>query len=106
MPAASHDPDLVMRDNSTKGRFEARIGRKVVAFAEYRALRQRIAVVHTKVEPGYAGRGVGRRLVQWLLDDIRARGLKVTPICPFTAAFIERHPTYADLVSWGRERAR
>jgi predicted GNAT family acetyltransferase len=43
--------------------------------------------------------------VQWLLDDIRARGLRVTPICPFTVAFIERHPTYADLVSWGRERA-
>jgi predicted GNAT family acetyltransferase len=43
--------------------------------------------------------------VQWLLDDIRTRGLKVTPICPFTAAFIERHPAYGDLVSWGRERA-
>ena len=92
-----------MRDNREKGRFEATVGRRVVAFAEYRALRQRIAVIHTEVAPGYAGRGVGRRLVQWLLDDIRARGLKVTPICPFTAAYIERHPAYGDLVSGGRK---
>jgi predicted GNAT family acetyltransferase len=105
MPATARDPEIVMRDNHEKGRFEATAGRKVVAFAEYRALRQRIVVVHTEVAPGYAGRGVGRRLVQWLLDDIRTRGLKVTPICPFTAAFIERHPAYGDLVSWGRERA-
>lgn len=94
-----------MRDNREKGRFEAAIGSKVVGFAEYRTLRQRIAVIHTEVAPGYAGRGVGRRLVQWLLDDIRTRGLKVTPICPFTAAYIERHPAYADLVTWGREQA-
>jgi len=101
---ASRDPQIVMRDNSKMGRFEARIGRRVVAFAEYRALRQRIAVIHTEVDPSFAGRGVGQRLVQWALDNIRGRGLKVTPICPFTAAFIERHPAYADLVSWGRER--
>jgi len=94
-----------MRDNGDESRFEAVVGTTIVAFAEYRALRNRIVVLHTEVERAFAGHGVGRRLVQWMLDDIRARGLKVTPICPFTAAFIQRHPTYADLVSWGRERA-
>lgn len=105
MPTVRRDPEVVIRDNRKRSRFEAVIGRKIVAFADYRALRQRVAVIHTEVAPGYAGRGVGQRLVAWLLDDIRTRGLKVTPICPFTAAFIERHPAYADLVSWGRERA-
>ena len=95
-----------MRDNRAQSRFEAVSDDTVVAFAEYRALRQRIVVVHTEVEPAFTGRGVGRRLVRWSLDDIRARGLKVTPICPFTAAFIERHPAYADMVNWGREPAR
>jgi len=96
---------IVLRDDPEAGRFEAVIDDAVVAFAEYRAVRKRIVVVHTEVEQRFAGRGIGRRLVQWVLDDIRARGLKVTPICPFTAAFIKRHPSYADLVSWGRERA-
>jgi len=104
VPQKPHDLALVLRNNPEAGRFEAVVGDAVVAFAEYRALRQRIVVVHTEVEHAFAGRGIGRRLVQWMLDDIRARGLTVTPICPFTAAFIERHPSYADLISWGRER--
>jgi hypothetical protein len=37
------------------------------------------------------------------LDDIRARGLQVVPICPFVRAYIRRHPDDADLVV---ERAR
>jgi predicted GNAT family acetyltransferase len=37
------------------------------------------------------------------LDDIRSRGLKVVPLCPFVAAYIRRHPEYEDLVA--RERS-
>ena len=33
-----------------------------------------------------------------LVDSARARGLSVVPLCPFVAAFIRRHPEYADLV--------
>jgi len=105
VPAKRGELDLELRDNGDENRFEATIGGAVVAYATYRVLRGRIAVLHTEVDQAFAGRGVGRRLAQWLLDDIRARGLRVTPICPFTAAFIKRHPAYADLVSWGRERA-
>ena len=104
MRATAGDAEVAFRDNRERSRFEAIVGRKVIAFADYRALRGRVAVVHTNVSQAASGRGIGRRLVQWMLDDIRARGLKVTPICPFTAAFIERHQEYADLVSWGRER--
>ena len=38
------------------------------------------------------------QLVSGVLDDIRARGLEVVPLCPFAAAYIRRHPEYADLV--------
>ena len=50
------------------------------------------------VEPKWEGHGVGSALVQGALEDIRARGLKVRPLCPFVAAYIERHPEYGDLV--------
>ena len=30
---------------------------------------------------------------------LRAAGLKVEPLCPFIASYIERHPEYADLVA-------
>lgn len=105
MSPASELPEIVVRDNPENNRYEAMLGPAVAAFVDYRVLRERIVLIHTEVERAYTGRGVGRRLAQGALDDIRARGLKVTPICPFVAAFIERHPAYADLVSWGRERA-
>ena len=105
MPREPDLREIVVRDNPEKNRYEALAGPAMAAFVDYRLLRQRIALVHTEVDPGFEGRGVGRLLAAEVLDDIRARGLKVTPICPFMAAFIERHPAYADLVSWGRERA-
>jgi uncharacterized protein len=37
--------------------------------------------------------------VQGTLDDLRARGLALVPLCPFVADFITRHPEYADLVT-------
>jgi predicted GNAT family acetyltransferase len=43
-------------------------------------------------------RGLGSALVAGALDDARARGLRVVPICPFVDAYIRRHPDYADLV--------
>ena len=57
-----------------------------------------IVLVHTEVEPQAEHSGVGSRLVQGALDDIRARGLRLVPLCPFVAAFLRRHPEYADLV--------
>jgi predicted GNAT family acetyltransferase len=33
------------------------------------------------------------------LDDVRERGLSVTVYCRFAAAYIQRHPEYADLVA-------
>ena len=32
------------------------------------------------------------------LDDVRRQGRQVTPVCPFIAAYIKRHPEYIDLV--------
>ncbi|MEW6420481.1 MAG: GNAT family N-acetyltransferase [Deinococcota bacterium] len=38
-------------------------------------------------------------MVQAALDDTRAQGCRVVPACPFVAAFIQKHPGYADLVA-------
>lgn len=55
-------------------------------------------MVHTDVDPKWEGHGAGSALVQGALDDVRARGLKVRPVCPFVAAYIRRHPDYEEIV--------
>lgn len=57
-----------------------------------------IVLVHTEVPPALAGRGVAGRLARAALEFARERSLNVVPLCPFVAAFIERHPEFQDLV--------
>ena len=94
---AAIDDGLRVVDEPGRRRYEARIGDQVVGFAEYRAVRGRLILFHTEVDPAFEGRGVGGRLAAGTLDDIRARGLKVTVKCPFIRAFMERHAEYEDL---------
>jgi predicted GNAT family acetyltransferase len=53
--------------------------------------------VHTEVEDKFEGHGVGGALARGALDDVRARGFKVTPLCPFIAGWMKKHPEYEDL---------
>lgn len=104
-PGSNPALELQILDNPPDHRYEARSGDLVAGYSEYRMLPGRIAFVHTIVEPAFAGQGVGSRLARGLLDDVRSRGLKVTPHCKFIAGYIQRHPEYEDLVSWGRREA-
>ncbi len=58
----------------------------------------RYVFTHTEVEDGHEGEGLGSLLVKEALDDVRARGGQIVPVCPFVTAYIERHQEYADLV--------
>ena len=53
---------------------------------------------HTEVPAVHEGKGYGSAIVRQLLDDLRAQGKTVVPICPFAAAWIKRHPEYMDVV--------
>jgi predicted GNAT family acetyltransferase len=90
--------DLEIVDNPTEQRYEARLDGVVVGISEYRQAGARRIVFHTEVAPEHEGTGIGGRLARGVLDDIRARGLRLTPRCPFIAAYLERHPEFADLV--------
>ena len=56
-----------------------------------------ITFTHTVVPPDAEGQGVGSRLIAGALADVRARGLKVVPQCPFVAAYLQHHPDAAEV---------
>lgn len=85
----------VRRDGS---RYVATLRGDVVGAAYFRERGERVVFTHTEVAEGVEGHGVGSTLVRWALDDVRSRGLRVVAQCPFVAAYIRRHPEYADLV--------
>ena len=93
--------EVVVLDVPAANRYEARIDGELAGTAVYRLRPGHITFVHTEVDGAFEGHGVGSRLAATALDDARARGLAVTPRCPFIAAYIRRHPEYADLVRPG-----
>lgn len=97
-PAMEETVDYVVRDNPKELRYELLQDEELVGGIWYRTTPGVIALVHTEIEPLAEGRGLGSRLVSGALDDIRARGLRVAPVCPFVTAYLRRHPEQRDLV--------
>jgi uncharacterized protein len=95
---ADSPPALTIRDNPDRRRFEADLGDGSIAIAEYNLLTGKIMFTHTEVPPEHEGRGIGTALIRYSLDDARKRGLQVIPICPFFAAYMQRHSDVQDLL--------
>ncbi|UXA18222.1 GNAT family N-acetyltransferase [Mycobacterium sp. SMC-4] len=52
---------------------------------------------HTEVDDQFSGRGLGTILVREALEQTRDAGLRIVPVCPMVAAFIDKHPEFADI---------
>ncbi|MBE1587680.1 GNAT family N-acetyltransferase [Nonomuraea angiospora] len=85
-------------DNSTESRFEVLVDGKVAGFADYRLLPTKIVFTHTEVLPAYEGQGLASRLVAFALQASADTGLRVVPLCPYVAKYIQRHPEFQHLV--------
>jgi predicted GNAT family acetyltransferase len=99
--AAAEDPpqpETRVERNDDERRYEAYVGEARAGVLTFRVIAGRVVLVHTEVDEAFAGRGIAGRLAAGALDDIRARGLRARALCPFVAAYVERHPAYADLI--------
>jgi predicted GNAT family acetyltransferase len=88
---------MEVRDNPEQSRYELDEDGHVVGEILYRRYPDRIVLVHTEVPPELEGQGLASRLVAGALDDIRAQGLRVVPVCPFVRAYLSSHPEYAEM---------
>ena len=80
-------------------RFEARDEAGVTAgVVTYQLTGNIIAYTHTEVEPAFEGKGVGSLLARAVMDDARAKGRTVVPICPFLSGWLEKHREYDGIV--------
>ena len=92
--------ELRIEDNRERSRFEVFVGASLAGFTDYHTQPGLMTLLHTEIDPAFEGQGVGTRFVAGTLDEIRRRGERVLPICPFVRAFLQRHLEYADLVAY------
>jgi predicted GNAT family acetyltransferase len=89
---------LLVRDNPERHRFEIDLGDGSFAIADYTLAASKIMFTHTGVPEAHEGKGIGTTLIRFALDAARERGLKVIPICPFFAAYMQKHAEVQDLL--------
>ena len=92
------DVSVTVVDNPTESRVEARVDGTLAGVSEYELTSDTIIFLHTQVAEQYEGQGVGSEIARYALDDARARGLYVRPLCPFIRSWLKRHPEYDDLI--------
>ena len=88
-----------MIDSPGELRYLLLVGNRQAGVLRYGRKDGRLVLHHTEVDQSVEGHGLGSRLVAGVLDDVRARGLEIVPLCPFVRKYLERHPEHADLVA-------
>ncbi|WP_328466718.1 N-acetyltransferase [Actinoplanes sp. NBC_00393] len=81
-------------------RFEARDeAGELAGVLTYQLTGNIIVFTHTEVTPAFEGSGAGSALARAGLDEARAKGRTVVPMCPFVSGWLDKHPEYESLVA-------
>jgi predicted GNAT family acetyltransferase len=90
---------LEVIDKPARSRYELRDDGHLLGFTEYQDHDGVLVFPHTVITEPKREAGYGTTLVQRALDDVRAKGRRITAQCPFVARFVRDHPEYADLLA-------
>lgn len=92
------DQTIEVRDDPDRQRYVIIVDGTQRGLSEYRRRGDTRVFTHTEIDDEVSGRGLASRLVQEAVDDVRARGGMIVPLCPFLGAWLDRHPEHRDLV--------
>jgi len=89
----------VITDDTTARRYRMSVDGEEVAYVEYDPVgTASILIKHTEVPAAHEGKGYASAIVRHVLEDVRAQGRTVIPICPYTMNFVRKHREYLDVV--------
>ncbi|MCH7232963.1 N-acetyltransferase [Glycomyces sp. L485] len=90
--------DLAIVENADEQRYELRDSQGgVLGYLEYLPREEFTILPHTEVDRSLRGQGWGDALARHVLDDLRGKGVKVYPTCPFVTRWMDRHAEYDDI---------
>lgn len=91
--------EITRDDGQSGGRYVALVDGHEAEMTFSRASPRLIIIDHTGVPDALRGRGVGQALALHAVEDARANGWKIIPLCPFFKAQLARHPEWQDVIS-------
>lgn len=88
-------------DNADKKQYEFHVGDKIVKIEYIKSNSGEIYLTHTEVPVSLEGRGLGSQIISKVLPDIEKQGLRLVPLCPFVAGYIQKNPDWKRIVMRG-----
>jgi hypothetical protein len=85
-------------DAKERSRYEILVDGTAAGFTHYRRHEGALVFDHTVIKDEFGGQGLASKLVRAALDDVHAQQIRIVPLCVYVAAWLEKHPDYADLV--------
>ena len=85
--------------NEALHRYEIMLDGSKVGHADYKIDGDVLVFDHTEVDPAQQGKNLAGILMRAALEDVRARGLKMRPVCSYVVKFVERYEEFGDLVA-------
>lgn len=90
--------DIHHEEGASKGRYWTAGGGELTYSVAGAAM---IIIDHTGVPEALAGQGVGLALVTRAVEDARAAGRSIVPLCPYALKEFHRHPEWRDVWNGG-----
>lgn len=89
---------IEIKDERTEhSRYSAYLDGLPIGFASCIAVRDTILLPYVEVDVERRDLGIGSMLVRRVVDDARAEGNSVLPLCPFARRWADLHPEYLDV---------
>ncbi|MET7645455.1 GNAT family N-acetyltransferase [Streptomyces sp. NPDC005426] len=98
MPEQSGQTAPEIRDDRAAGKLLAYLDGEAAGVIVYFVMQgtpAALVAVHTVVEQGHEGKGIGGALVREFYAMAAREGVPVVPLCPYAAKWASRHPDEA-----------
>ena len=88
-------------DNTELHQFEFHIDKYTPRVEYIKTQNGEIYLTHTEVPEILDGKGIASHLIEEVLIRIESEGLRLVPMCPFVAGYIQRHPEWKRIIMKG-----
>ncbi|NAR98985.1 GNAT family N-acetyltransferase [Acinetobacter haemolyticus] len=91
--------DIQQTDDGKHGVFKLLDGEVIAGEMAYTWAGEEMLIIdHTDVNEDFRGQGIGRQLLDALIEFVHQRQVKVIPLCPFAKSVFDKDPSIRDVL--------
>jgi Predicted acetyltransferase len=80
-----------MTEDGKQGLFKINFPNGAQGLTEYRREGHVLDLLHTEIDQGHRGQGLGGWMMELVLEEIERQGLKARPVCTYARNYLDRY---------------